>query len=114
MIPSQDLTDIPPRGTVLDFVVFALALVGLRIVIIWIVNNTRNSVFMAILVHASWNTFYAAALVRLLPAPAVLGSYLNLTIAASALALVLIVATRGRLGYRTETDASAETATMRR
>src|SRR5215217_7890439 len=34
LIPSEDLTDIPPRGTVLDFVVFALALIGLRLVII--------------------------------------------------------------------------------
>jgi CAAX protease family protein len=50
LIPSQDLTDIPPRGTVLDFVVFALALVGLRLIIISVVNNTRNSVLMAILV----------------------------------------------------------------
>jgi CAAX protease family protein len=99
LIPSQDVTDIPPRGTVLDFVVFALALTGLRLVIIWVVNNTRNSVFMAILVHASWNTFYAAALVQLFPSPIVLGSYLNLTIAAGALALVLIAATRGRMGY---------------
>jgi uncharacterized protein len=99
LIPSQDVTDIPPRGTVLDFVVFALALMGLRLVIIWVVNNTRNSVFMAILVHASWNTFYAAALVQLFPSPIVLGSYLNLTIAAGALALVLIAATRGRMGY---------------
>jgi uncharacterized protein len=72
---------------------------GLRLVIIWVVNNTRNSVFMAILVHASWNTFYAAALVQLFPSPIVLGSYLNLTIAAGALALVLIAATRGRMGY---------------
>jgi uncharacterized protein len=105
-IPSQDLTDIPPRGTVLDFVVFALALMGLRIIIMWVVNNTRNSVLLAILVHASWNTFYATALVQLFRAPAVLGSYLNLTIAAWALALVLMAATRGRIGYRrSETDA---------
>lgn len=98
LIPAQDVTDIPPRGTVLDFVVFALALMGLRLVIVWVVNNTRNSVFMAILVHASWNTFYAVALVQLFPSPIVLGSYLNLTIAAGALALVLIAATRGRMG----------------
>jgi membrane protease YdiL (CAAX protease family) len=105
LIPSQDLTDIPPRGTVLDFVVFALALIGLRIIIIWIVNNTRNSVLMAILVHASWNTFYAAALVQLFRSPAVLGSYLNLTMAAWALAVVLVAATRGRMGYRPQTNA---------
>jgi uncharacterized protein len=100
LIPSQDVTDIPPRGTVLDFVVFALALMGLRLIIIWVVNNTRNSVFMAILVHASWNTFYSAALIRLFHSPIVLGSYLNLAIAACALALVLIAATRRRMGYR--------------
>jgi CAAX protease family protein len=102
LIPSQNLTDIPPRGTVLDFVVFSLALVGLRFIIMWVVNNTRGSVLMAILTHASWNTFYSAALVGLFPAPAVLGSYLNLTVAACALALVLIAMTRGRLGFRPE------------
>ena len=102
LIPSEDITDIPPRGTVLDFAVFALALVGLRLIIIWVVNNTKDSVLMAILVHASWNTFYATSLIRLFPTPAVLGSYSNLTIAACALALVLVAATRGRMGYRNE------------
>ena len=110
LIPSQNLRDIPPRGTVLDFVVFALALMGLRLVIIWVVNNTRGSVLMAILTHASWNTFYSAALIGLFAAPGVLGSYLNLTIAAWALALVLIAVTRGRLGYRPE---SAEAPRVR-
>jgi uncharacterized protein len=100
LIPSQNLQDIPPRGTVLEFVVFALALVGLRFIIIWVVNNTRSSVLMAILTHASWNTFYSAALIGLFPARSVLGSYLNLTIASCVLALVIIVLTRGRLGYR--------------
>ena len=104
LIPSQKLTDIPPRGTVLDFVVFSLALISLRLIIMWVVNNTRGSVFMAILTHASWNTFYSAALIGLFPVRSVLGSYLNLTIiAACALALVLIAVTRGRLGYRPET-----------
>jgi membrane protease YdiL (CAAX protease family) len=104
LIPSEDIRDIPPRGTVLDFAVFALALVGLRLIIIWVVNNTRDSVLMAILVHASWNTFYATSLIRFFPTPAVLGSYSNLTIAACALALVLIAATRGRMGCRNEAD----------
>ena len=104
LIPSEDVRDIPPRGTVLDFAVFALALVGLRLIIIWVVNNTRNSVLMAILVHASWNTFYATSLIRLFPSPAVLGSYSNLTIAACALGLVLLAATRGRIGCRNEAD----------
>ncbi len=103
LIPSQDLSDIPPRGSVLDFVLFALALIGLRLIIMWVVNNTKNSVLMAILVHASWNTFYAVCLVRVFRAPAVLGSYLNLTLAASVLALLLIAVTGGQIGYRSST-----------
>jgi membrane protease YdiL (CAAX protease family) len=111
LIPSQNLTDIPPRGTVLDFVVFVLALIALRLIIMWVFNNTRGSVLMAILVHASWNTFYSAALVGLFPAPSVLGSYLNLAIAAGALALVLVVLTRGRLGYRNHRQEDPDPAT---
>jgi hypothetical protein len=57
---------------------------------------------MATLVHASWNTFYSAVLIRLFHSPIMLGSYLNLAIAAWALALVLIATTRGRMGYREE------------
>lgn len=105
LIPSQDLSDIPPRGTVLDFAVFAVALVGLRLIIMWVTNNTGNSVLMAILVHASWNTFYAACLVRLFHAPDVLGTYLNLTLAASILALLIIATTHGQIGYRPTTAA---------
>ena len=98
------MTDIPPRGTILEFVVFAVALIGLRLIIVWVVNNTRNRVFMAILVHASWNTFYSAALIRLFHSPIVLGSYANLAIAGPALTLALIAATRGRMGYREEAE----------
>ena len=106
LIPSENLRDIPSRRTVLDFIVFALTLMGFRLVIMWVVNNTRGSVVMAILAHASWNSFYAAALIQLFPTPAVLGSYLNLTMAAWALALVLITVTRGRLGCQPGADAA--------
>jgi membrane protease YdiL (CAAX protease family) len=110
LTPSQDLADISPRGTVLDFVVFALALIGLRLIIQWVFNNTKGSVLMAILAHASWNTFYSAALVQLFPAPSVLGSYLNLTIASCALAVVIVALTGGRLGYQQEEEPSTATA----
>src|SRR4028119_1368109 len=39
LIPSQDLTDIPPRGSVLDFVVFAFALIALRLIMQWGFNT---------------------------------------------------------------------------
>jgi hypothetical protein len=52
---------LPPSGTVMDFVRFALALIALAYIIQWVFNNTGGSVFMAILTHATWNTFYSAA-----------------------------------------------------
>jgi membrane protease YdiL (CAAX protease family) len=105
LIPSQSLSDIPPRGTVMDFVRFAIALIALAYIIQWVFNSTGDSVLMAMLTHASWNTFYSASLIGIFPAPAVMGSYLNLLIGGGALALVLIALTRGQLGYRGETDA---------
>jgi uncharacterized protein len=105
LIPSQSLSDIPPRGTVMDFVRFAIALIALAYIIQWVFNSTGGSVLMAMLTHASWNTFYSASLIGIFPAPAVMGSYLNLLIGGGALALVLIALTRGQLGYRGETDA---------
>jgi hypothetical protein len=64
-----------------------------------------DSVLLAMLTHASWNTFYSAALIGIFPAPTVKGSYLNPLIGGLALALVLIALTREQLGYRGETDA---------
>jgi CAAX protease family protein len=93
---------LPPSGTVMDFVRFAVALIALAYIIQFVFNNTGGSVLMAILTHATWNTFYSAALVEVFPAPAVVGSYLNLTIAGWVLTLALIALTRGRLGYRQE------------
>jgi uncharacterized protein len=93
---------LPPSGTVMDFVRFSLALIALAYIIQWVFNNTGGSVFMAILTHATWNTFYSAVLVEVFPAPAVVGSYLNLTIAAWAMVLVIIAVTRRRLGYPPE------------
>jgi uncharacterized protein len=93
---------LPPSGTVMDFVRFALALIPLAYIIQFVFNNTGGSVLMAILTHATWNTFYSAVIVEAFPAPVVVGSYLNLTIAGWVLALALIAFTRGRLGYRPE------------
>jgi hypothetical protein len=68
--------------------------IALAYVIQFVFNNTGGSVLLAILPHATWNTFYSAALVEVFPAPAVVGSYLNLTIAGWVLALALIALTR--------------------
>jgi membrane protease YdiL (CAAX protease family) len=62
----------------MDFVRFAIALIALAYIIHWVFNSTGNSVLLAILTHASWNTFYSATLIGIFPAPAVVGSYPNL------------------------------------
>jgi len=64
-------------------------------------NNTKGSVFIAVLVHATFDT-YLSILNRLFPVPIVndYGSNVPILIGFGALALVLVALTRGRLGYQ--------------
>lgn len=90
---------VPPSGTVMDFVAFFVGILALALIIQWVFNNTHGSVLMIILTHASWGTFYSAALVGIFPAPR--GSYFTVAVGGwSALVAVLLVLTRGRLGYQ--------------
>ena len=70
---------------------------GLTIVITWVFNNTRASLLLAILVHASIDTF-SITLGSIFPARAVSSAF-PLLIGFGVVALVLIVLTRGRLDY---------------
>jgi uncharacterized protein len=78
---------------IVKFVVIAIAF---AIVTTWVFNNTKGSVFMAILVHASIDTFSIP--VGGLASPSAVGNSILLSF--GVLALVLIVLTRGRLGYK--------------
>jgi uncharacterized protein len=77
---------------IVRFVVIAIAV---AIVTTWVFNNTKGSVFMAILVHASFDTFSIP--VGGLGSPSAVGNSILLSF--GVLALVLVVSTRGRLGY---------------
>ena len=85
-----------PR-TVLLFVAFCLVL---SVVITWVFNRTGESLPLAIVIHASNNTFASllllATFTTLDPSRDVLTGGV---IGYSALALVIVVATRGKLGY---------------
>jgi uncharacterized protein len=91
---------------VFNFVLYLLFITAWTIVFTWVYNNTRGSVFMAILVHTSGDAFPNAILWPLLPASlAVTGygvyfGYYGMVIGMGVLALVVIVVTRGRLGYQ--------------
>src|SRR5205823_3923721 len=76
--------------------VFFLAAVSFSVIITWVYNHTGGSILMAILVHASIN-FSQGLTGELFPAAK--NNEVAPVIAFVALALVLVVATRGRLGY---------------
>jgi uncharacterized protein len=88
----------PP--TILNIVLFVFAITLGTIIFTWFFNRTKGSVFMATVLHASNNAFYAIV-------PAIFsasivtdyGAMVPLIIAHGTLALVLIALTRGRLGY---------------
>jgi uncharacterized protein len=80
----------------LDIVKFVVIAIAFAIVITWVFNNTRGSLLMAILVHASIDTFTMPMAALFSPwemANSILVSF-------GALALVIVVLTRGRLGYQ--------------
>jgi membrane protease YdiL (CAAX protease family) len=89
-------------GGVLGITLFTLTAITFTIVITWVFNNTRASLLLAILVHASIDTF-GGTLAAIFPAKAVASAFPYM-IGFGVVALVLIVSTRGRLGFREEED----------
>jgi membrane protease YdiL (CAAX protease family) len=80
----------------LAIVKFVCIAIAFAIVTTWVFNNTKGSVLMAILVHASIDTFSLP--IGGLASPSAVGNSILLSF--GVLALVLVVLTRGRLGYR--------------
>jgi uncharacterized protein len=91
--------NLPP--TILNIVMFVIAATAFTIVMTWVFNNTKGSLFMAVLVHTSFD-MVLATLNGLFPVPIVndYGSNVPILIGLGALAVVLIALTRGRLGYQ--------------
>src|ERR687890_203415 len=87
--------------TTSNVVVFVLATTCFAIMYTWVFNNTKGSVLIAILIHASFNASVTGIVAPLFPAP-ILEDYGLLPILGGfgALAVVLVALTRGRLGYQ--------------
>jgi len=78
------------------FVEFAVVTTGLAFIITWVFNHTGDSALLTMLLHASSNTAISQ-FPRLFPSrPPTPLSYVALIV----VTLLLIVVTRGRLGYR--------------
>lgn len=76
---------------------FTLTAIMFTVVITWVFNNTRGSLLIAILLHASIDTF-SGTLARIFP-PSALASALPFLLGFGVLATVLVLVTRGRLAY---------------
>ncbi len=85
--------------------VFLLEVMALAIIFTWVFNNTKGSIFIAILLHASYNAF--GVMQPLFSAPIVTSTDLPFVISTSVPALLIIILTRGRLGYRSSQEQSA-------
>jgi membrane protease YdiL (CAAX protease family) len=102
----------PP--TILNIVLYVISAIAFTIVMTWIFNNTKGSLLIAVLMHASFNTTFVI-LNLLFPASIVTdyGSTVPVLIGYGAVALLVIALTRGRLGYqhyRQEEEPASATA----
>jgi uncharacterized protein len=86
-----------PKESGLDIVWFVLALTAATIIYTWVFNKTKGSLVVVILLHASNDAFFIE---RLFPVPIVTDSLLPAAIGFGMAALLLVVLTRGRLGYQ--------------
>jgi uncharacterized protein len=102
LIPSWDT----PHGSLLDIALFVVLAMSIALVITWVFNNTKQSVLLAILAHGSINSA-AVSMYALFPTRAVTGGITNVAIGFGLAALLVVVLTRGRLGYRQEGDPGA-------
>lgn len=88
-----------------NVVLFVLFISLWTFIFSWVFNNTRGSVLMAILVHASGDAFPNRILAPIFPASVVVTNngvnvgYYGLVIGYCVLTLLLVALTRGRLGY---------------
>ena len=99
----------PP--TIANIVMFILMITTLTIIMTWVFNNAKGSLLITMLMHASFNTFANKIVAPLFPAP-ILSEYglLPELVGFGVVALVLIVVTRGRLGYQQEEEPATATA----
>jgi membrane protease YdiL (CAAX protease family) len=98
------------------FVLFSIGLIGLSIVMTWVLNNCGGSVLMAILAHAALDQapVFAALFPSTTPYYVSLSFQgMGIAIVFSIAALVVIVATRGQLGYQREVEFPATAGTVR-
>jgi len=83
----------------IDLPIFLLLVISVNIILTWVFNHTRGSLFAATSAHTSVDT-PQAALVPLFPAVGVTSLLLGYSIGLGIMALLILILTRGRLGHQ--------------
>jgi CAAX protease family protein len=82
-----------------NFPLFLGMVMSVAIIMTWLFNHTRGSIFTAISAHASVDT-PQSVLIPLFPAVAITGMFVAGLIGFGVTALVIVMLTHGRLGYK--------------
>ena len=87
-----------------NFPIFTLAVMSLAVIMTWIYNHTNGSLFITILAHASVDAPEAVGWTALFPAVSMIGLHWALLISFSVPAILIIILTRGWLGYQSSEE----------
>lgn len=99
-----------PNVTWLTPIEFVATCVTFSIILTWVFNRTGESLPLAMLLHTSVNNFFSIAWAEMFPALGVRDAGHAFLLGSSLVALVLLIATRGRLGYRQPAVPASEPA----
>jgi len=91
-------------GVSIPFVEFVIGTIGMAVIFTWVFNNTRGSLLLAMLLHASLDTAVPSTGNSLM--------FLTLYVVLVLVALLIIMATRGRLSYQREVAAPTPEAVV--
>lgn len=80
--------------------IFFLLVMSITVIMTWVFNRTKESLFIAILLHTSINTF--SLVVSLFPAQVVVSTDLTIMVGLSVPAIAILIFTRGKLGYHSD------------
>jgi uncharacterized protein len=89
-----------PHVTLVMPIDFVATCIAFSFVMTWVFNRTGESLPLAMLLHTGVNTFFSVAFTQMFPTLTQQDTINAFLIGATAVALILLVATRGRLGYR--------------